>query len=67
MWEASAEYADGTSVCRLFEYREDKAEYEQQYELECWLIGRHAGCTWYSVVYVDIVEEDIMEEDIVEE
>lgn len=57
MWEASAEYSDGTSVCRLFEYREDKDEAEQQYDLECWLIERHEGCTWYSVVYVEPEEE----------
>ena len=52
MWEARAEYADGTTVERLFEYNDRRSDNDQQYELECWLIERHPGCTWYSVNYV---------------
>lgn len=56
MWEASAEYADGTSVTKLFPYNEDgnyHLEEERKYELECWLLDYHEGCTWYSVVYTE--------------
>ena len=52
MWEARAEYEDGTSVERYFDYRTDMSDGDQQYELECWLIERHPGCTWYSVNFV---------------
>lgn len=52
MWEARATYEDGTEVERYFDYNEYKDEDEQQWELECWLIERHEGCTWYSVNYV---------------
>lgn len=54
MWIARAEYADGTSVEKRFPYHEHgvyERECERQYELECWLIERHDGCTWYSVDY----------------
>ena len=54
MWIARAEYADGTSVEGQFPYRERgiySLECERQHELECWLIERHDGCTWYSVDY----------------
>jgi len=51
-WEARAEYSDGTSVERLFEYDERKDENEQQQEIEEWLISKHDGCTWYSVNFV---------------
>ena len=54
-WEARAEYLDGTSVERLFEYNERENENKQQFEIENWLVSRHDGCTWYSV---DIVFED---------
>lgn len=57
MWFAVAEYADGTRVEKSFPYREGgnyHAECERQYEIEAWLIGRHDGCTFYSVIY----EED---------
>lgn len=49
IWEAKAQYKDGTAVDRLFEYNENQPESEQQYQIECWLIERHDGCTWYSV------------------
>ena len=52
MWEARAEYADGTSVERHFAYDERRAESDQQYEIECWLIERHPNCTWYSVDFI---------------
>lgn len=53
MWETVAEYADGTSVRRLFAYSEGRNENDQQYDLECWLLERHPGCTWYSVNYIE--------------
>ena len=57
-WEARAEYADGSEVCKNIPYipgsiRQDNQE---QYEIECDLISRgenHGGCTWYSVNYVE--------------
>ena len=52
MWEAVAEYSDGTNVRRLFSYDERRNENEQQYDIECWLIERHDGCTYYSVNYI---------------
>ena len=52
MWEAVAEYEDGTSVRRLFAYSERQNENEQQFEIECWLTSYHLGCTWYSVNYI---------------
>ena len=54
MWEARAEYADGTTVSRYFEYDDRRPESEQQYDIECWLIDRHPDCTWYSVDYIGI-------------
>lgn len=53
VWEARAEYMDGTSVSRLFEQSPYKTESEQQYELEEWLITRKDGCIWYSVNWVE--------------
>jgi hypothetical protein len=53
MWEARAEYADGTRVERLFESNPRKNENDEQYELECWLIERHDGCVWYSVNWIN--------------
>ena len=46
MWEAKAEYADGTTVERTFDYisgsiRQDN---QAQYDIECWLIERHPDC-----------------------
>ena len=52
MWEACAEYADGSSVRELFGYDPWQSESEQQYDLECWLLERHPDCTWYSVNYI---------------
>ena len=55
MWEACAEYADGTSVRKTFPYLENgnyHLENERQQELEEWLIGYHEDCTWYSVNYI---------------
>lgn len=57
-WEARAEYADGSEVCKNIPYipgsiRQDKQE---QYDIECDLILRgdkHGGCIWYSVSYVE--------------
>lgn len=54
-WEARAEYQDGSSISKRFEYNDRKNDNDQQYELEEWLITRKAGCTWYSV---NIVYED---------
>ena len=51
-WEAIAEYEDGTRVERLFAYNEHRPDGDQEYELECWLIERHPGCTYYSVNFV---------------
>jgi hypothetical protein len=51
MWIAKAEYADGTTVERLFAYNDSQSESDQQYQIECWLIERHEGCIWYSVDY----------------
>ena len=53
MWEARAEYADGTAVERMFESNPYKNEDDEQYELEEWLIEHHEGCTWYSVNWVN--------------
>ena len=58
MWEAKAEYADGTTVVRYFPYQENGNYYVElatQYELECWLLNYHPDCTWYSVDYVEEV------------
>lgn len=53
MWEAKAEYADGTSVCRYFEDDPRNGEADYQYCLECWLIERHPDCEWYSVCWIE--------------
>lgn len=53
MWEARAEYADGTTVRRYFSANESISENEGQYNLECWLLGRHKDCVWYSVNWID--------------
>lgn len=58
MWEAIAEYADGTRIEKRFPYMENGnylAENERQYELECWLVEQaeeHGGCTYYTVNFV---------------
>lgn len=56
MWNAVAEYEDGTRIEKNFPYNEGgnyNAECERQHELEEWLIGLHDGCTFYSVCYID--------------
>lgn len=53
MWEAKAEYADGTTVERYFSANENISENEDQYNLECWLLGWHKDCVWYSVNWVN--------------
>lgn len=53
MWEASAEYEDGTEVCRYFSASPYKTENEDQHDLEEWLIMRHPGCIWYSVTWLN--------------
>lgn len=58
VWEAVAEYADGTTVRELFPYHEcgnASRENERQYEIESWLIATHEDCIWYSV---GCIEED---------
>lgn len=49
MWEARAEYQDGSEVYRLFDDDSNLTESENQYRIECWLIEQKDGCTWYSV------------------
>lgn len=59
MWEAIAEYMDGTRIEKLFPYQENGnwlLENKRQNELECWLIEQaeeHKGCIFYNVAYVD--------------
>ena len=56
MWNAVAEYADGTRIEKNFPYCENgnyHAEVERQYDIECWLLSQHDDCTYYSVVYVE--------------
>ena len=53
-WEARAEYADGTKIERNFAYDERRNDSDQQYDIEAWLIERHADCTYYSVNIVYI-------------
>lgn len=52
MWEARAEYEDGSTVLRYFSDN-GKPDAEQEYDLECWLLERHKGCVWYSVNWVN--------------
>lgn len=56
MWEAIADYADGTSIRKTFRYNEGgnySRECERQHEIECWLIEQHADCVYYSVNYIE--------------
>ncbi len=59
MWEAVAEYMDGTRIERNFPYQENgswRFENERQYDLECWLMEQayeHGGCTFYSVTFTE--------------
>ena len=48
-WNARAEYEDGSSIERNFDYNDRESDNDQQYDIECWLIERKPGCTWYSV------------------
>lgn len=56
MWNAIAEYADGSGIEINVPYNENgnyRLECERQYEIECWLISRHDDCTFYSVTYIE--------------
>lgn len=56
MWNAVAEYADGTRIEKNFPYDENgnyQAECERQYDIECWLMSQHEDCIFYSVAYVE--------------
>ena len=56
MWNAVAEYADGTRIEKNFPYCENgnyQAECERQYDLECWLLSQHDDCIFYSVAYIE--------------
>lgn len=56
MWEARAEYADGSTIDKTFPYNENGnslLENQRQYEIECWLLEQHEDCTWYSVNYIE--------------
>ena len=55
MWEARAEYADGSKVERYFT-DDGRPDAEQQYDIECWLIERDKECTYYTVNWIN--EED---------
>ena len=52
MWEARAEYADGTTIERYCEDDPRANDNDQQYSIECWLLSARKDCTWYSVNYV---------------
>ena len=52
MWEARAEYEDGTTIERLFCDNPSMSDEDRQYQLECWLVERRPGCVWYSVNWV---------------
>lgn len=54
LWEARAEYADGTTYEKYFAYNPERNESEQQYDIEAFLIERKEGCTWYSVNFVEV-------------
>ena len=56
MWIARARYADGSEIEKEFPYTANGnygKEYEEQYEIECWLLERETDspCIWYSVDY----------------
>lgn len=56
MWNAVAEYADGTRIEKTFHYTEGgdyRAECKRQYEIEAWLLEQHEDCTYYSVCYTE--------------
>ena len=54
MWEARAEYSDGSTIDRFFD---GTGTEEEQYNLECWLIEQEKECTWYSVNWIFDDEE----------
>ena len=56
MWEAVAEYEDGTRIEKMFPYTANgnyEKECSEQYDIECWLLKQHPRCTYYSVPYVE--------------
>lgn len=57
VWEAVADYEDGTHIEKLFAYNEGgnySEECERQYEIEAWLLSQKEGCTYYSVCCVEV-------------
>lgn len=58
-WEAYAKYNDGFEIKFISEYKNDKLESEQQYELECILLEdsdyneKHEGVAFYSVALLE--------------
>lgn len=52
MWEAKAEYADGSYINRYFDDNPDMGDAEQRYEIEAWLLDRRENCTFYSVDWI---------------
>ena len=59
MWIARAEYADGSSVEKMFDPNPYRTDADDQYEIECWLLEYRERCTWYSVDWVNDVDYDI--------
>ncbi len=61
MWEARADYEDGTSICEYYD-NDGREDGEQIYDLEEMLISRKEGCTWYSVNWIteEMVEYYLM-------
>lgn len=49
MWEAKAEYADGSRIERLFE---DNPSRDSEHDIECWLVERDKAVVWYSVEWI---------------
>lgn len=57
IWEARAEYEDGTEIEKHFPYNEDdnyEMECKRQQVLEEWLINQHEGCVCFSVSVVEV-------------
>ncbi|MBR2644891.1 MAG: hypothetical protein IKD54_06330 [Clostridia bacterium] len=52
MWEAKAEYSDGSSVERYFADNARMSDSERQFQLEEWLLQYRDGCVWYSVTWI---------------
>lgn len=59
VWEARADYEDGTDICKYFPYSETVDDDKQQFEIEEWLVSRHEGCTWFSV---NLISRDLIDE-----